>query len=220
MVATRTSAGFAALAIACAGISFLCLHAMRASAQGTVVIYRCTDAAGHLTLQNGTPCPKGSKQEKRVLESVPSQPPAPVVHAPALPATRADTGVQGAPAESTEPAVAEDAQAARLPPPPLFQCNTWDGDSYLNDSAETEPRCVRLDTTGIDGRSAFGAGEACEVKVDQCQRVPDGAACDAWKRRLRQAEAAWKFARSEQARANQQEYERIERIVRESTCGG
>jgi hypothetical protein len=35
-----------------------------ASAQ-SVVIYRCTDASGALTIQNGTPCPKGSKQERR-----------------------------------------------------------------------------------------------------------------------------------------------------------
>ena len=31
-----------------------------ASAQDTVTIYRCTDAAGNLTVQNGTPCPAGS----------------------------------------------------------------------------------------------------------------------------------------------------------------
>ena len=29
-----------------------------------VVIYRCTDASGALTVQNAVPCPKGSKQDK------------------------------------------------------------------------------------------------------------------------------------------------------------
>ena len=31
------------------------------AAHGQVVIYRCTDASGALTIQNNTPCPKGSK---------------------------------------------------------------------------------------------------------------------------------------------------------------
>ena len=34
-----------------------CATTQTASAQGTVVIYRCTDASGALTIQNGTPCP-------------------------------------------------------------------------------------------------------------------------------------------------------------------
>ncbi len=34
----------------------------------SVVIYRCTNAFGALTVQNGTPCPKGSRQQKQVIE--------------------------------------------------------------------------------------------------------------------------------------------------------
>ena len=40
-----------------------------ASRAGDVVIYRCTDASGALTLQNA-PCPKGMKQEQRTLQGV------------------------------------------------------------------------------------------------------------------------------------------------------
>ena len=38
-----------------------------------VVFYRCTDASGALTLQN-MPCPKGEKQEKKVMQGVNSMP--------------------------------------------------------------------------------------------------------------------------------------------------
>ena len=40
-----------------------------AHAQQKDTIYRCTDARGALTIQNGTPCPKGSKQQVQVIEA-------------------------------------------------------------------------------------------------------------------------------------------------------
>ena len=36
------------------------------------------------------------------------------------------------------------------PPPPLFQCATREGDRYLSEQAEPEPRCVPLRTVGLD----------------------------------------------------------------------
>ena len=77
----------------------------------------------------------------------------------------------------------------RLPPPPLFQCNTYDNDSYLSENATPEPRCVRLETTDLQGSTDTSGGVACQMVTDQCQRVADGAACDAWKKRLRETEA-------------------------------
>ena len=32
-----------------------------------VVIYRCTDAAGHVTIQNDLACPKGTRQQRQTL---------------------------------------------------------------------------------------------------------------------------------------------------------
>lgn len=50
-------------------LSVLLLASAGTHAQGgKVVIYRCTDALGQLTVQNNTPCPKGQQQEKRVLD--------------------------------------------------------------------------------------------------------------------------------------------------------
>src|SRR3546814_8931716 len=43
--------------------------AVQAQQTRTDTIYRCTNALGALTIQNGIPCPKGSKQEVQVVES-------------------------------------------------------------------------------------------------------------------------------------------------------
>lgn len=194
------------------------LTAPAQQAKASVVIYRCTDAVGALTVQNDVPCPKGSKQDKRVIETPPPMPAYRPIVVPAAPEPVAapPTTPVGA---AEQPEIPEVADSDRLPPPPLFQCNTYDNDSYLSEDAEPEPRCVRLQTTGLDGDADNGAGAACQMMTDQCQRVADGTACDTWKQRLRETEAAWKFARAENAEANQAGYERVRKIVRESTCG-
>jgi hypothetical protein len=183
-----------------------------APVSAAVVIYRCTDIFGAVTLQNDVPCPKGSKQQKQVIEPPPPMPayrPAPVPRA-----------AQPAPAVIVPATPAPMPAAERLPPPPLFQCNTYDNDSYLSEEGQPQPRCAPLQVTGVGGSSALAAGSACQMVTDQCQRVTDGAVCDAWKRRLREVEAAWKFGRAADTATNEVEYQRVAKIVRESTCGG
>jgi hypothetical protein len=198
-----------------------------ASAQG-VVIYRCTDASGALTIQNGTPCPKGSKQERRVIEAapssaappfVPSPAPRPVVAAPP-PRMLVAPPPRPAPLTATDDDAPAIADGDRLPPPWLYECRTYNDDSYLSDSGEPAPRCVTLTTTGLGGMIESGNNtSACEMKIDQCQRVPDGALCDAWRKRLREAESALRFGVSEDRAKAQAEVQRLTRVVRESTCG-
>jgi hypothetical protein len=207
------------------GLALLCAAPV-ASAQG-VVIYRCTDASGALTIQNGTPCPKGSKQERRVIESAPassappfvlSPKPRPVVAAPPPRTLTAPPPPAPAPAAEGDeaPAIAD---GDRLPPPWLYECRTYNDDSYLSDSGEPAPRCVTLTTTGLGGLIESGNNtSACEMKIDQCQRVPDGALCDAWRKRLREAESALRFGVSEDRAKAQAEVQRLSRVVRESTC--
>ena len=55
-----------AFAAACA---LLLLAASAMPARAVVVIYRCTDASGAVTVQNDTPCPKGSKQKVQEVEA-------------------------------------------------------------------------------------------------------------------------------------------------------
>ena len=185
-----------------------------------VVIYRCTDAFGALTVQNDVPCPKGSKQKKQVIQAPPPMPayraPARVAPAPAPPPVVPATPAEAASAEPTAPAIAD---ADRLPPPALLQCNTYDNDSYLSENPSPPPRCVRLQTTDMAGTADNNVGVACQMMTDQCQRIADGGACTAWKQRLRELEAGWKFARADDAEAAKAEYERALKIVRDSTCG-
>ncbi|MDO5505748.1 MAG: DUF4124 domain-containing protein [Pseudoxanthomonas suwonensis] len=192
-----------------------------------IVIYRCIDAFDQVTIQNGTPCPKGSRQERRTVEAVQAMPAfQPPVVVPSPQPTQVDSTLPEADASTDEHATATAADAgeatidaeALLPPPPLFECHTWDNDRYLSDSGEPAPRCVRMDTVGIGGLSNLGAGEACRMVTDQCQRIGDDAVCEAWARRAREAEAGWRFAPAELAEQRRTELERIRRILRESTC--
>lgn len=198
-----------------------------------VVLYRCTDASGALTMQN-MPCPKGTRQEKKVMQSVSTVPmggtatarPAasgarPTPPPPASASSAATPIVPAAPQPSQ--AVADTGVEAsmekRLPPPVIFQCTTYDKDTYITESEEPQSRCVPLRTVGLDGNPQTGAGEACEMKRDQCARVADGALCEAWKKRLGETEVAWRFARPGNEAKNKAEFERTQKIYRESTCG-
>jgi len=204
------------LFLRCSLLSALLLPASGAVAQ-TVVMYRCTDAAGALTVQNDVPCPKGSKQDRRVIESVRSVA-APRAPLPAPPAPRRTPPVAVSamvPAAAVVPAIAD---ADRLPPPALFECRTYDNDRYLSDDGLPPERCAPLTTNGIGGGSP-GAGESCEMVSDKCQRIADGALCESWKTRLLEAQAALRFGRHDNRNTAQAEVDRVERVVRESTCG-
>jgi hypothetical protein len=107
-----------------------------------------------------------------------------------------------------------------LPPPWLYECRTPNDDSYLSENGEPKPRCVTLATTRLDGLiDSSNNTSACEMKVDQCQRVADGGLCEAWRRRLRSAESALRFGASEDRAKAEAEMQRLARVVRESTCG-
>jgi hypothetical protein len=215
------------LRIAC----LLSLACSFSAAADEVVIYRCTDSAGALTLQNA-PCPKGHKQEKKVMQSVATVPmgataPARSPSAPAAkpaPVTPLTPATAPAPAtpDSTPPAdisTDADTKANKLPPPVLFQCTTYDKDTYITESEEPQSRCVALRTVGLDGNPNTGAGEACEVMRDQCARVPDGALCAAWEKRVGETEVAARYARPGNEDKNQAEFERAKKIYSESSCG-
>ena len=205
----------------CALLSALLLPAPGAIAQ-KVVMYRCTDAGGALTVQNDVPCPKGSRQERRVIESVPSvaappravlPPAAPRRATPAVPATTTSPDARPAVTTSTI------ANADRLPPPALFECRTYDNDRYLSDDGLPPQRCAPMSTTGIGGGSGPAAGEACQMVSDQCQRIADGALCENWQARLREVQSALRFGRGDNRDTAQAEVDRVSRVVLESTCG-
>lgn len=189
-----------------------------------IVFYRCTDAAGALTMQN-MPCPKGSKQERKVMQPVNTVPMG--VASTSMPASVPVPATATTAADGSPVAVVDDTDAPAqrdstplLPPPNLFQCTTHDKDTYITESDEPQSRCVALRTVGLDGNPDTGAGQACEVIRDTCARVPDEQLCDAWKKRLGETEVAWRFARPGNAAANGAEHVRVQRILVETSCSG
>jgi hypothetical protein len=187
------------------------------AAHAQLVIYRCTDASGAITLQNGTPCPKGSRQQKKVMEtpspaSVTTTPPPASPSPPPAPAP-----VPGpAPKPAADPPAPEVVIAPRQPPPALFECQTWNGDHYFGETAQPPPRCAPLQVTGLDGTGAMAGGAACQMMEDRCQPVVDAALCDAWKQRVRALDARATFGSGEAI--TPAEADRIRGALAESTC--
>ncbi|HWS76949.1 MAG TPA: hypothetical protein VN205_01105 [Thermomonas sp.] len=195
----------------------LALAPRAASAQETL-FYKCTNAKGEVSMQNGTPCAPGMKQEIRRIGEVRTVPvPAkkPAVEAtPAAPVYGEFVLVSG-PNMKRKPAP----EAAALPPPPpLFQCKTWEGETYFGDTDKPEPRCIPLQVTGIDGSAGLGAGSACEMKPDACTATPPEQLCEAWLRRLDDAEFKLKYARREDEAQRQRAFDAIDGKVKASSC--
>ena len=206
-----------------AALALLAAAAPAATAQ-QVVIYRCTDASGALTVQNDEPCPAGSREERAIIEPPPPMPvyvpqapaPAPVTSS-ATQAAAAATPV--APERPDAPAPARIADADRLPPPPIFRCHTPGNDRYVSEDAEPKPRCVPLQTVGINGDPGLAAGAACEWQYDRCERIPDGEACDGWRQRGREIESTWRYARGDARAPLQEAFARVSTILSDTTCG-
>lgn len=220
MTRTRVFAVPTALSLALIALAGLTSTPHIARAQNTIKIYRCTDAAGAVTLQNNAPCAKGSRQEIREVGSVLSAPPPAATSA--APASRAAPPpgsnfelVRG-PQETTP---ATSAPIMRTPPPALYQCRSWDDRDYLGDVAEPPATCAPLETVGIDGTSSLAAGSACEMRRDTCEAIPPERLCAAWKKRLDEAEFRWKFAGSGND-ARKTEFERVRGVWLGSTCAG
>jgi len=205
-------------------LAALLAWASTASTQDASTIYRCTGAGGEVTIQNGTPCPAGSRQEVRRLEALPTLPAPPALVAPPLVEAQPRTppplsdfeqvaGPQdpvAGPPRPDLPPPARIASDSRLPPPPIYQCETWDNDGYVSEDPAPGPRCVRLDTAGV--------GQACENRYDTCARVGQKAECEAWKRRQREIESSWRHAPAQDRFRLQGEFARVTRILTDSTC--
>ena len=123
--------------VAIAAVLFLAAAAPVARAADAVTIYRCTDAAGRLTLRD-TPCRKDEKQQTRTMLRPKD---APVASRPAprpLP-----VGARPAYAPESSP------RSGYLAPlQPMYECTTADGETYTSDNSEGNPRWVPLWTLG------------------------------------------------------------------------
>lgn len=211
--------------------------AARPAVARTIHIFRCTDAAGRVTLQNDVPCPKGTRQQQQAVEAPPPVP-AYVPREERMPvlvaAERADeaAGIAGEAKAPAWPGAATDvtsatpaepaprASAAPLvpgPPPQLYACRTWDERDLLTEDATPAERCAPLQVVAADGSTRSDAA-ACEKVTDQCEAVPAEALCTAWQRRVDEAEFRWRFAGAKQDDARRHEYELLKAKLAQSNC--
>ena len=171
-------------------------------------------------MQNGTPCAAGMKQEIRRIGAVstvpvPARKPKADADTPPPPPQYGEFVLVSGPAMQRAPAP----EAAGLPaPPPLYQCTTWQGDTYFGETATPAPRCAPLQVVGIDGTSGLGMGQACELKQDRCEAVPDAQLCAAWYRRLDEADFKLRYANDDNRRARQADYDAVDARVKASRC--
>ncbi|WP_166636880.1 DUF4124 domain-containing protein [Cognatilysobacter terrigena] len=201
----------------------LLVTGLAGAASPTVVIYRCVGADGQVTIQNGTKCPKGTREQKRVVETpkpapvprpvvAPAAPVTPVVPVVAQPVVDATNATTSSTAGSTPPVT----PAPPLPAPPIFVCLTSDAQRYYTE-AEQSSRCAPISTVGLDGQSTTDA-QACEMVEDHCEAVPEADRCAAWTERRRRAEQALTFSpeQIDQARA---ELAHVEAMTAKTVCG-
>ena len=207
-----------AIIIAVAGVALLLALAPRAASAQETVFYKCTNAKGEVSMQNGTPCAPGMKQEIRRIGEVKTVPvPAkePAVETPVEKPVYGDFVLVSGPNVKRKPAP----EAAGLPPPPaLYQCKTWEGETYFGETDSPEPRCVPLRVTGIDGSAALGMGSACEMKYDACTATPAEQLCEAWLRRLDEAEFKLKYAGRDNEAERKAAFDAIDAKVKASNC--
>ena len=206
------------VAIASIGLALLLALAPRAASAQETVFYKCTDARGNSSLQNGTPCAPGMKQEIRRIgevKTVPVPEKKPATAAPVEAPVYGEFVLVSGPNMQRKPAP----EAAALPPPPpLYHCTTWQGDTYFGETDAPEPRCAPLQVVGIDGSNALGMGQACEMKEDSCTAIPDDQLCSTWYRRLDDAEFKLKYAGRGNERERKAAFDAIDAKVKASSC--
>lgn len=197
----------------------LALSPFAAREARATTIYKCTDAKGTVTMQNDKPCASGEKQEVRTIGELPTAPaPAPravEVKEPVGPPAGASFELARGPVADALPASQVPAPE-RKPPPPLFECKTWEAETYLSETETPEERCAFMNTVGLNGGA--GAGEACEIKRDTCTVLTDKALCTAWQRRIDEANFRMKYAAKADKTEREADYARQSAAFIDSAC--
>lgn len=188
-----------------------------AQAQETI-FFKCTDASGNVSMQNDKPCAAGMKQEIRRVGAVKTAPlPTATKKAqePQVEPPQYGEFIQvGGPKPQRTPAP----EAVTLPlPPALFQCRTWQNETYYGETESPAPRCMPLQVVGI-GNDAPGQASACEIRRDACTAVPEAQLCATWYLRLDDAEFKLRYADDKSKPARQRDLDAIQQKIESSRC--
>lgn len=201
------------LAVMSMGLAMSLVHAPAATSQ-QLTVYRCTDANGNVTLQNGVRCPKGQKQETRRLQA--PSPAEPAYLPPAVVAPR-PVAASAYPTPVPAPVVNPHPESGPLPPPPLYRCHAT-GNSYLSEDGAPKDRCVELRVTDLSGTQSRSGAQACEMQQDRCERIPDQQLCEAWSQYDRQAQSWVALDNPETADKASMLYGRTQKVMTATTC--
>lgn len=165
---------------------------------GRMTVYRCVDANGKVSLQDG-PCPAGARQEAMQMTRPKDAAPA---MSPAKPPADTRPIVIVSPAQAPE---------SRPAPPDLYRCTDFDGKVREAEYYDPKPRCVPLWALGYESRS-----QACRWVEDSCVRYEGKELCERWEARRRQMELDVSHADSTDAPYLKSELARFTQIVNTS----
>jgi hypothetical protein len=171
----------------------------------TVIVHRCTDARGQVTLQDD-PCPAGSQDSSREMLR-PKDPP------------KAGKSAAAAPPPLYDPLMAEPPPPLRelIPPPPMYRCTSYDGIERYSEQYDPNPRCEPY-VLYYPYPNLLTPAQAltCRWVEDSCVRLSDSAACGRWKVMRKDAVSALQRAFSDTAVYRKSELERLTQIVEDS----
>lgn len=176
-----------------------------ARADDTVVVHRCVDAKGRITLQDN-PCPAG-QQDTALTMQRPKDAPAP-------PPPAATASPPPEPAAPPAPAPAP-RRREPAPMPPLYKCTSYDGIERYSESYDPNPRCEPL---GLYYPPAYLTPESarmCRWVEDSCVKLSDADACNVWQQRLEKARSDLLHSFSDTQAYRESEVRRIGQIVEE-----
>lgn len=169
----------------------------------TVMVYRCIDAKGKVSLQDA-PCAKSSKQETREMLRPKDAPP-----------VKKDPSAK--PAQDISKATVVQDSVPLIPPPDLYQCTNYEGKTRDSENYDPNPRCEPLWALGY--RTAHLPIEqraACTWIQDSCVLYEGRALCERWKAKQKQAQSDVRYAFSSTLAYRKSELARITQIVRRS----
>lgn len=171
--------------------------------QATVTVYRCIDAKGHVSLQDD-PCPKTSTQNARSMLRPQDPPPRPVTSASAA-------------RREPDPPAPPVYEPLYIPPPPLYQCTSYDGVVRDSEVYDPNPHCEPLALYYPNAQYLTPEqASLCRWVQDSCVRLSDAAVCTKFKQKKREAASAVLQAFSDTEAYRKSELARITQIIDES----